>query len=183
MNPFESGERLVIPASLIYARWKGRVLMLHRNAKGPEDPHHGKFNGIGGKFELDESPLEAARREFFEEAGVDLPAAAFRSIGLLHFPHFRPSKEQDWTVWVFLADFGGRDPKESGLKERCPEGDLRWIEPGDLLGLPLWEGDKHFLPYVLEEKPFIGTFWYDGDALKKHWVAPLARPLDPAVRA
>src|SRR5215208_5596620 len=32
----------------------------------------GKLNGVGGKIERDESPAEAMRREFREEAGLDV---------------------------------------------------------------------------------------------------------------
>ncbi|MDB6017710.1 MAG: hypothetical protein JWR19_2199 [Pedosphaera sp.] len=33
----------------------------------------GKWNGVGGKLERGESPLQAMQREFKEEAGLDIP--------------------------------------------------------------------------------------------------------------
>ena len=30
----------------------------------------------------------------------------------------------------------------------CPEGDLRWIPKEEVLSLPLWEGDRVFLPLL-----------------------------------
>ena len=45
--------------------------MIRRDAR-PDDDHFGKYNGLGGKLELDESVVEGARRELREEASVEL---------------------------------------------------------------------------------------------------------------
>lgn len=175
MNPFESGERKVIPATLIYARSSGCILMLHRNAKGErgkKDHHKGKYNGVGGKCEIGESALETARREFEEEVGVDLPDESFTALGTLQFPNFRPGRDEDWIVFVFNATMPGA--VKPGLWKTCIEGDLHWIEEGKLLDLPLWAGDRLFLPLVLSRTPFIGTFWYEGEEVRRHWLQRLS---------
>ena len=166
-NAFQSGARKVIPAVLIYARRGTRLLMIHKTTD-KDSWHTGKWNGLGGKCELDESPLEAARREFQEEAGVDLPEGAFKPLGVLQFPNFKPQRQEDWMVFVFQAHFPAGEAQKS-----CDEGELHWVEMSKLPGLPLWEGDKEFLPWVAESRPFIGTFWYEGKRLARHWLTPL----------
>jgi 8-oxo-dGTP diphosphatase len=172
MNCFESGQRKVIPAVLVYARSRGCVLMMHRNMKGATDVHHGKYNGLGGKLEAGESPLEAARREFHEEAGIHLPEAAFSACGVLQFPDFKPHKKEDWVVYVFSAD-AEPIPALPGLFKGSLEGDLHWVPEGRILDLPLWEGDRDFLPLVLAGKPFLGSFWYQGGSLRRRWLQRL----------
>ncbi|MBI5202060.1 MAG: 8-oxo-dGTP diphosphatase [Elusimicrobia bacterium] len=168
MNAFEAGARKLIPAVLIYAERGGSLLMLHRNTR-PGDFHAGKWNGLGGKCEPGESPLETARRELREEAGLDLPETAFKPLGVVQFPDFKPKAGEDWIVWVFAADA----PEAPAEPPKCPEGTLHWIERAKVLALNLWPGDKHFLPLVLERKPFVATMWYkDGDCVR-HWVKPL----------
>jgi 8-oxo-dGTP diphosphatase len=168
MNPFESGHRKVIPAVLVYAERDGRILMIHRNSK-PNDYHEGKWNGLGGKCELDESPLEAARRELEEESGLVLPESAFRALGTLQFPNFKPHKNEDWLVFVFTAQVpGAMDPMTASQ-----EGALSWIARDEVLNLNLWPGDRRFIPHVLEGKPFMGTIWYSGQDVARSWIAPL----------
>jgi 8-oxo-dGTP diphosphatase len=146
--------------------------MMHRNAKGAADVHHGKYNGLGGKLELDESPLEAASREFYEEAGLRLPEEAFTARGVLQFPKFKPKRDEDWVVYVFSAAADGV-PASPGLFKASPEGDLHWVPEGKLLDLPLWEGDREFLPMVLSGNPFLGTFWYESGSLRRSWLQRL----------
>ena len=180
-NPFETGLRKVIPAVLVYLRQGDQVLMIHRNsgqevhAAGPNsgriDYHAGKWNGLGGKCEKDESPWEAATREVFEESGLELSPAQLKMLGVLQFPNFKPHKNEDWIVFVFVATLNAGEAQE--LRPTCEEGTLHWIPEKDLLSLNLWPGDVHFIPYVLETKPFAGTIWYSKQAVVKTWVQPL----------
>lgn len=171
-NPFESGQRKVIPAVLIYPKWGDQVLMLHRNTKGrPGDYHSGKWNGLGGKLELDESPLEGAVREFSEESGLTLPESAFKPLGVLQFPNFKALQNEDWLVTVFVAHLKKDNPDR--VPSHSEEGELHWISTSEIFNLNLWPGDRHFLPFVLEEKAFIGTIWYHGPEVSRWWLSKL----------
>ncbi|MDR3608617.1 MAG: 8-oxo-dGTP diphosphatase [Oligoflexia bacterium] len=171
MNPFETGARKLIPAVLIYLKSRDeRFLMIHRNSK-EGDYHQGKWNGLGGKLEADESALEAARRELTEESGFRLPAEAFVSLGTVHFPNFKAHKSEDWLVFVWMAHLP-RTASEA-IPAACDEGSLHWVPKEDLLKLNLWEGDRHFLPLVLAERPFQGTIWYQGEKVIRHEGFPL----------
>lgn len=171
MNDFESGARKVIPAVLVYARQGDRVLMIHRNGR-PDDFHSGKWNGLGGKCESDESPLEAARREFHEESGLRLPEEAFRCLGVLQFPNFKPAKSEDWVVFVFTARL--EESFEPAAAKKGGEGSVHWVRIDDLARLPLWAGDRHFIPNVVAETPFVGTIWYRGEEVSRHWIQTLS---------
>ena len=169
-NAFESGSRKVILAVLIYARSAGKILMVHRNAaESLGDYHAGKWNGLGGKLEVDESPRAAARREFLEECGLDLPEDSFQTLGWLQFPNFKAHKAEDWFVVVFVVDLAS----EFILRKlRGPEGELHWIPEGDLLSLNLWPGDFHFIPFIQKRIQFSGTIWYEGLEVKRVELRP-----------
>jgi 8-oxo-dGTP diphosphatase len=169
-NVFQSGARKMIPAVLVYARRDGQFLMIHKCDRPGDSWHAGKWNGLGGKCEADESALQAAQREFAEEAGVTLPESAFRARGVLHFPNFKPHRSEDWLVTVFEIDYL---PKYQEPRTRCDEGDLHWVKEDQLTQLPLWEGDHHFLKFIVAGQPFLGTFWYDGKSLRDHWITGL----------
>lgn len=174
-NAFESGARKSIPAVLIYARSPdGRMLMIHRNAADrPGDYHAGKWNGLGGKCEADESPRETACREFAEESGLSLSEERFRALGTLTFPNFKAHKVEDWIVFVFAVDVSAAEV--SHILSRSIEGELHWVPAGDLLALNLWPGDRHFIPFVARGEPFMGTIWYEGPTVKRHWIQALGR--------
>ena len=172
-NAFESGELKVIPAVLLYAQQGSRTLMIHRNARDKsEDYHSGKWNGLGGKCEPGESPLETAQRELFEESGLNLQAGCFEPAGVLQFPLFKPKKNEDWWVTVFRVNVP--EAALASLIATGPEGDLHWVENAKLLELRLWEGDKLFLPLVLQKAPFLGSLWYEGETVSRFWVTKLS---------
>ncbi|WP_374558379.1 NUDIX domain-containing protein [Thermomonas sp.] len=130
-----------------------RVLMIHRNAR-PGDQHLGKYNGLGGKLEPDEDVLAGLRRELREEARIECEAVRLR--GTISWPGFGKHGE-DWLGFVFVVDaFSGEPPG------RNPEGTLEWVDADRLLELPLWEGDRHFLPLVFDAdpRPFHGVMPY-----------------------
>ena len=168
-NVFETGSRRLIPSTLIYVRHQGKVLMIHRSSADSRwlDFHEGKWNGLGGKCEKDESPLMAAQRELQEESGLNIPLAQFRSAGVIQFPLFKPHKNEDWLVFLFSVDL--EELPSTGLLKETKEGVLHWISDSDILNLNLWPGDLLFLPYVLQRKAFIGTIWYEDSRVKNSW--------------
>lgn len=121
-----------------------KVLMVHRNAR-PDDHQLGKYNGLGGKLEADEDVVAGMRREIREEAGIDCEAMSLR--GTISWPGFGRHGE-DWLGFVFVISGYRGEPFASN-----PEGTLEWVEVARVLELPLWEGDRHFLPLVFDDDP------------------------------
>lgn len=165
MNRYESGLQKIIPAVLIYVFHEDHVLMLHRNdpSKETTDFHHGKWNGLGGKLELGESPLIAAVRELKEESGINLPPQNFKNLGSLFFPNFKPHKNEDWWVSIYSVDLKAKPRTLNSV-----EGSLSWVEKKEIFKLNLWEGDLIFLPHILDKKSVSGTFWYENKKLAHH---------------
>jgi 8-oxo-dGTP diphosphatase len=117
------------------------VLLIHRNAR-PEDAHFGKFNGLGGKLEADEDIVRGMRREIREEAGIECESLQLR--GTISWPGFGKGGE-DWFGFIFLIDKWRGSPASANA-----EGTLAWIAADKILDLPLWEGDRYFLPLVFD---------------------------------
>ena len=65
--------------TLCYLEQNGKLLMLYRNKK-QADENHGKWIGVGGKFEEGESPEECAVREVYEETGLRVKSLHLRGI-------------------------------------------------------------------------------------------------------
>ena len=127
-----------------------KTLMLYRNKK-ENDYHKGKWNGLGGKFELGETPEECAIRELKEESGLTIKNPKLK--GLLTFPNF--DGVDDWYVFVFvITDF------EGSLID-SPEGRLEWIPNEEITSLNLWDGDKIFLEWLNLDKFFSAKFNYE----------------------
>jgi 8-oxo-dGTP diphosphatase len=146
-----------------------RVLLVRRNAR-PDDDHFGKVNGLGGKLEADESVVAGLRREIDEEVGLELVDLKLR--GTITWTNFGP-KHEEWLGFVFLATGWAGEPPPAN-----EEGTLEWIPRVRLLAacsdredereaanLPMWAGDRHFVPLVFDDdpRPFHGTMPYDGD--------------------
>ena len=159
-NPYESGAQKIIPAVLLYAFHGHRILMIHRNIK-VDDHHQGKWNGLGGKLEFGETFLEAAVREFEEEAHVSTKISQWQWAGQLFFPNFKEQKKEDWWVNVYITELTDAEAAQATAPDLIPsEGTLHWVELSRVMCLNLWDGDKNFIPYVLDRKPFQGTLFY-----------------------
>lgn len=132
-----------------------KTLLIHRNAR--DDDHHlGKYNGLGGKLESSEDIIAGMRREIREEAGIECEELILR--GTINWPGFGPNGEH-WFGFIFRIDrFRGAPFSQS------PEGSLRWVPVDQILTLPLWAGDRHFLPLVFDKNSpqFHGVMPYDG---------------------
>lgn len=132
---------IVATLGYVFSADGARVLMIHRNAR-PNDTHLGKYNGLGGKLESNEDVIAGMRRELLEEAGI--VCESMQLAGTISWPGFGKQGE-DWFGFLFRID------RFSGIvRESNPEGALVWVEVNDVLSLPLWEGDKHFLPLIFD---------------------------------
>ena len=137
----------------ILSRDRKRVLLVHRNARA-DDQHLGKYNGLGGKLEADEDIVAGMRREILEEAGIECTGLQLR--GTISWPGFGKGGE-DWFGFVFLITAFSGTPYSAN-----PEGTLEWIDVERIHELPLWEGDRQFLPLVFDEdaRSFHGVMPY-----------------------
>jgi 8-oxo-dGTP diphosphatase len=130
-----------------------QVLLVHRNRRS-DDAHFGKYNGLGGKLERGEDVVAGMRREVREEAGLECESLALR--GTISWPGFGKQGE-DWFGFIFRIDRWTGVPKKDN-----PEGTLEWVDVNRVMQLPLWEGDRYFLPLVFERggRQFHGVMPY-----------------------
>lgn len=149
-------------ATLCYVIDKNRnyTLMIHR-VKKENDYHRGKWNGLGGKFEPGESPEECAVREIKEESGLLVKNIKMR--GFITFPMF--DGKEDWYVFLFTVDDFEGELIDSN------EGNLDWIPNEKLTEINLWEGDKHFIPWLFQDKFFSAKFIYENGKYISHEVS------------
>ena len=133
-----------------------QVLLVHRNAR-PHDLHAGKYNGLGGKLEAGEDVVSGMRREVHEEAGLECDE--LRLCGTISWPGFGKVGDvsEDWFGFIFRIDRWHGTPPAANA-----EGTLSWVDIDHVLELPLWEGDRHFLPLVFaqDERQFHGVMPY-----------------------
>jgi 8-oxo-dGTP diphosphatase len=130
------------------------TLLIHRNTRA-DDHHLGKYNGLGGKLEPDEDIVAGLKREVHEESGLECQKVVLR--GTISWPGFGKHGE-DWFGFIFRVESFKGEPFTDN-----PEGTLSWIPVEKVLDLPLWEGDRHFLPLVFGRDPrqFHGVMPYE----------------------
>ena len=131
-----------------------QTLLIHRNSR-KDDHHLGKYNGLGGKLEPDEDIVAGIKREIREEAGLECEEIKLR--GTISWPGFGKHGE-DWFGFIFrITRFSGTPFSEN------PEGSLSWVPIENIMDLPLWEGDRYFLPLVFGDDPgqFHGVMPYE----------------------
>lgn len=117
----------------------------------------GKLNAPGGKLKEGETAEECVMREVYEETGLKL--SSVRSHGFLRF-YFGEKEEPDWIVYIFSSTSFDGELRESD------EASPLWV---DLERMPfdqMWDDDRHWLPLLLQNKRFLGDFYFDtGDKL------------------
>lgn len=145
----------MIETTLCYIEKDNKYLMLHRTKK-QDDPNKGKWIGVGGKLEIDESVEECLLREVVEETGLALTQYQYRAKIYFYTDTF-----DDVIMYLYTAT------EFTGELIECKEGDLAWIDKSNVLNLNLWEGDKIFLQRLLEDdiQPFIMHLYYEGEKL------------------
>lgn len=140
----------------------GKDVLLVKRCARSYDHHLGKYNGLGGKLEIGEDVQSCMMREIWEEAGVRCEEMQLR--GTINWPGFGPNGES-WLGFVFLITRFGGTPKTFN-----EEGDLGWYPVERLDDLPMWEGDRYFLPLIFDGDPkiFHGYMPYE-DGKPRDW--------------
>src|SRR5690606_18768199 len=116
--------------------------------------HLGKYNGLGGKLESGEDVAAGMRREIFEEAGIHCEQMHLR--GTNNWPGFGKRGEVRVGFVVLITRYSGTAFTSNH------EGSLEWVALERLHEVPMWEGDRKFLPMVFDDdpRPFHGVMPY-----------------------
>ena len=141
--------------TLCYIEKDDAYLMLHR-VKKVNDENHDKWIGVGGKFEVGESPEDCLLREVKEETGLTLTDYRYR--GLVTFV------SDEWgTEYMHLFTAAGFE----GEMKICDEGELVWVPKSEIENLNIWEGDKIFFRLLVKSDKFFSLkLTYKGDTLE-----------------
>ncbi len=126
--------------TLLYIIKNGKILLIEKK----RGLGKGLYNGVGGKVEKGETPIQAAIRECKEEIGVEPKNVKWR--GVIEFIN-------DGSVYsyvhVFIADDYHGEIRETD--EAKPE----WFPLDRIPYDRMWEDDKTWLPVILKEKKMI----------------------------
>lgn len=147
--------------TLCYISKGDKVLMLHRTKK-QDDVNEGKWIGVGGHLEPGESKEMCVKREVWEETGLTLNSLKYRGV-----IDFFPDRYESERMFLYTSD------DFDGEMHECDEGDLKWVEKDQVMDLNLWEGDRIFLKYLVDDEPFFYLkLKYQGDKLVSSELMP-----------
>ena len=112
----------------------------------------GKWNGVGGKIEPDETIEQALVRECQEEIGVT-PTSYYK----VAEHDFMQEEVEPWRMYVhaYICTEWEGEPTES--EEMAP----LWFKISDIPYADMWSDDEYWLPLVLDGKKLRGTFTFD----------------------
>ena len=118
-------DMLLLPSVAVLARdHEGRLLLMRSSDSG-------QWQTVGGAIDLEETPQDAARREAFEEAGVEVQLGGIMAV--LGGPQYRMTypngDETAYVTTVFEAAVVGGAMAADG-KEAS---DVAWFAPDDLV--------------------------------------------------
>lgn len=137
-------------ATLLFVIRDGRILLI-RKKRGLGA---GKINGPGGRLDPGETPEACAIREVQEELKVT--PTGLRPAGELLFQF---ADGHSLHGYVFTAT--GCDGEPSETDEAAPI----WTSLDRVPFHEMWADDRIWFPLMLEGRPFLGRFLFDGDAM------------------
>ena len=133
--------------TLCFLRNNGKILLgMKKRGFGV-----GRWNGFGGKLQVDETIEEAAKRETQEESGIEIQV--LEKFGIVNFTF--QGKEDMLEVHFFEIK------KYSGEAQETEEMKPQWFVYSEIPLELMWPDDKFWMPLFLEGKKFQGEFHFD----------------------
>ena len=150
-----------VTTTLIFLKKEDKVLLALKKRGFGE----GKWNGVGGKLEENETEKEAAIRETKEEINVTI--SDIEQSAMLHFIY--PKKGITYyPVSVYVAHSWTDEPQET--EEMRP----KWYSIDQLPLKEMWDDDQYWLQRVLGGEKIIGCFVFDTkNIVQSHTITPI----------
>lgn len=137
-------------ATLIFVVKDGRILLI-RKKRGLGA---GKINGPGGRIDPGETAVQGAVREAQEE---------------LHITPISPSLAGEllfqFVDGYALHGYVFKSTDFEGTPTETDEAAPLWVPLDQIPYTEMWADDQYWLPAMLEGRPFVGRFLFDGDAM------------------
>lgn len=129
--------------TLCFIRRNDEILMLNRE----NEPTQGLWNGVGGKMESEETPMESVIREVKEETNIDIRTYNLINKGIITW---EVDNSYVGGLYVYLVEI--EDDYDYQTPKGIDEGILDWKKITWLLedkNLGVGEMLPHFLPNIL----------------------------------
>lgn len=113
----------------------------------------GKYNGVGGKIENNETPDEAMIRETKEE--ISVTPTKYEQVGIIEFDEYYKGNKQNLVFYLYFVYEWEGTPLET--EEMNP----KWFNINDIPYSQMFPDDKYWLPLILEGKKIRAYFEFD----------------------
>lgn len=162
-------ELMMLKYTLCFIRKGNQLLLLNRK----KSPNMGLWNGVGGKIETNETPLEGIVRETLEETGIILSNVNHAGDVIWE------SNSGNSGMYVYIADLPVDVDVQTPIE--TDEGILDWKEINWILD-PQNKGvvdNIHiYLPNILEGQfGYEYTFVYEDEVMKEYKITKLMKTL------
>lgn len=115
----------------------------------------GKYNGVGGKIEKNETPEEAMIRETQEE--INVTPLEYEKVGLIEFDEYYKGNKQNLIFHLYIIyDWEGTPCESEEMKPK-------WFSIDNIPYDKMFPDDKYWLPLILEGKKIRAYFKFDKD--------------------
>lgn len=110
-------------------------------------PDAGKWGIPSGKIEKKESPKEAARRELFEETGIQAKDSSIKGFGCMYIPE----EDTNYDCHLFAIHLEAKPEIQLSEEHAC----YVWAKIETLKNLQLMKGTREVLEYYLTKNKFL----------------------------
>ena len=115
----------------------------------------GRYNGVGGKLEENETPEDAMIRETWEE--INVTPTQYEKVGIISFDEFYKGKKMGLLFHLYIVTEWLGEIAET--EEMRPE----WFDIEEIPYDKMFPDDKYWLPFILEGKKIKAYFNFDED--------------------